>query len=43
VIRFIFFPSRWCAFADVLTIPDWLNLFNHVAGYGWGIEDLMKA
>lgn len=33
----------WCAFADALTIPDWLNLFNHVAGYGWGIEDLMKA
>ena len=30
-------------FAYSLTIPDWLNLFNHVAGYGWGIENLMKT
>jgi aldehyde:ferredoxin oxidoreductase len=33
----------WCAFADALTIPDWLNLFNDVAGYGWNIEDMMMA
>ena len=33
----------WCAFADALTIPDWLNLFNDVAGYGWDIEEMMKA
>jgi aldehyde:ferredoxin oxidoreductase len=33
----------WCAFADTLTIPDWLNLFNDVAGYGWDIEKMMKA
>jgi len=33
----------WCAFADTLTIPDWLNLFNDVAGYGWDIEEMMKA
>ncbi|MFH1080193.1 MAG: aldehyde ferredoxin oxidoreductase family protein [Pseudomonadota bacterium] len=33
----------WCAFADALTIPDWLNLFNAVAGYGWGIEEMMRA
>ncbi len=33
----------WCAFADALTIPDWLNLFNAVAGYGWDIEEMMKA
>ncbi|MCX5857780.1 MAG: hypothetical protein NTZ57_07735 [Deltaproteobacteria bacterium] len=33
----------WCAFADALTIPDWLNLFNAVAGYGWNIEDMMMA
>ena len=33
----------WCAFADALTIPDWLNLFNDVAGYGWDIEKMMQA
>ena len=33
----------WCAFADALTIPDWLNLFNAVAGYGWDTEDMMRA
>jgi aldehyde:ferredoxin oxidoreductase len=33
----------FCNFADALTIPDWLNLFNDVAGYGYDIEELMKA
>lgn len=33
----------WCAFADALTIPDWLNLFNAVAGYSWDVEEMMKA
>jgi aldehyde:ferredoxin oxidoreductase len=33
----------WCAFADALTIPDWLSLFNAVAGYGWDTEDMMRA
>jgi len=33
----------WCAFADALTIPDWLNLFNDVAGYGWDVEEMLKA
>jgi aldehyde:ferredoxin oxidoreductase len=33
----------WCAFADTLTLPDWLNLFNEVAGYDWDIEKMMKA
>ncbi|MGA2332472.1 MAG: aldehyde ferredoxin oxidoreductase family protein [Syntrophales bacterium] len=33
----------WCAFADALTIADWLSLFNDVAGYGWDIEDMLKA
>ncbi|MGZ6192486.1 MAG: aldehyde ferredoxin oxidoreductase C-terminal domain-containing protein, partial [Syntrophales bacterium] len=33
----------WCAFADALTIADWLSLFNDVAGYGWDVEDMLKA
>ncbi len=33
----------WCAFADALTIADWLNLFNDVAGYGWDTEEMMRA
>jgi aldehyde:ferredoxin oxidoreductase len=33
----------WCTFADALTIPDWLNLFNDVAGYGWDTEEMLKA
>ncbi|MGD0276150.1 MAG: aldehyde ferredoxin oxidoreductase C-terminal domain-containing protein, partial [Syntrophales bacterium] len=33
----------WCLFADALTIQDWLNLFNDVAGYGWDTEELLKA
>ena len=33
----------WCTFADYLTIPDWLNLFNNVAGYGWDMEEMLRA
>ena len=33
----------WCAFADALTIPDWLNLFNDVAGYDWDVEEMLRA
>ncbi len=33
----------WCAFADSLTLPDWLNLFNEVAGYGWDLDEMMRA
>jgi len=33
----------WCAFADALTIPDWLNLFNNVVGYGWDTEEMLRA
>ncbi|MFH1139030.1 MAG: aldehyde ferredoxin oxidoreductase family protein [Pseudomonadota bacterium] len=33
-----------CQFADgELTIPDWLGLFNTVAGYGWDIPAMMAA
>lgn len=34
----------FCNFADgELTIPDWLNLFNYVAGYDWTAQDMMQA
>lgn len=33
----------WCLFADALTIEDWLNLFNDVAGYGWDTDKMLKA
>lgn len=34
----------FCQFADgEITIPDWINLFNTVAGYDWTIENMMKA
>jgi aldehyde:ferredoxin oxidoreductase len=33
----------WCAFADSLTLPDWLNLFNEVAGYGWDLDEMMRT
>lgn len=34
----------FCNFADgEVTIPDWLNLFNYVAGYDWTAEDMMLA
>ncbi|MEI6609154.1 MAG: aldehyde ferredoxin oxidoreductase family protein [Deltaproteobacteria bacterium] len=36
--------SCFCNFADgEVTIPDWLNLFNYVAGYNWKAEDMMLA
>ncbi len=34
----------FCQFADAeVTIPDWLALFNTVAGYGWEAGDMMAA
>lgn len=33
----------WCTFANVLTLPEWVNLFNDVAGYEWDIMEMMKA
>ncbi|HPB82854.1 MAG TPA: aldehyde ferredoxin oxidoreductase C-terminal domain-containing protein, partial [Spirochaetota bacterium] len=34
----------FCQFADrQLTIPDWVGLFNAVAGYGWDAQDMLKA
>ena len=33
----------WCEFADALTIPDWVNLFNDVAGYDWDMGKMLKA
>jgi aldehyde:ferredoxin oxidoreductase len=34
----------FCSLADgEVTIPDWLNLFNYVAGYDWKAEDMMRA
>lgn len=33
-----------CEFADrEITIPEWAQLFNVVAGLGWEIDDMMKA
>lgn len=34
----------FCQFADrKITIPEWVGLFNAVAGYGWDIEAMMLA
>jgi aldehyde:ferredoxin oxidoreductase len=34
----------FCQFADSeVTIPDWLALFNTVAGYAWDAEEMLKA
>jgi aldehyde:ferredoxin oxidoreductase len=34
----------FCQFADrEVTIPEWVDLFNVVAGYGWDIEAMMLA
>jgi len=33
----------WCLMADAMTIEEWLNLFNDVAGYDWDIEKMLKA
>jgi aldehyde:ferredoxin oxidoreductase len=34
----------FCNLADAeVTIPDWLTLFNAVAGYGWDAEEMMGA
>jgi len=33
-----------CQFADrEITIPEWVALFNSVAGFNWEISDMMKA
>jgi aldehyde:ferredoxin oxidoreductase len=34
----------WCMFADLsMSIKDYSDLFNYVAGYGWSLEDMMDA
>ena len=34
----------YCQFADrEITIPEWVDLFNTVAGYNWDIEEMMRA
>jgi len=34
----------YCQFADrQITLPEWVALFNAVAGYGWEIPDMMHA
>jgi aldehyde:ferredoxin oxidoreductase len=34
----------FCQFADrEVSIPEWVELFNTVAGYGWDHHDMMKA
>ena len=34
----------FCQFADrEVSIPEWVELFNTVAGYGWDAEDMMRA
>ncbi len=36
--------SCWCHFADLsLSLQDHANLFNTVAGYGWTVDDMMRA
>lgn len=34
----------FCQFADrQITIPEWVGLFNSVAGYGWDARDMLMA
>jgi aldehyde:ferredoxin oxidoreductase len=34
----------FCEFANgEITIPEWVDLFNYTAGYGWDIEEMMRA
>ncbi|MCA1959645.1 MAG: aldehyde ferredoxin oxidoreductase family protein [Desulfomonile sp.] len=34
----------FCQFADrEVTIPDWVELFNTVAGYGWDADEMMRT
>ncbi len=34
----------FCQFADrEISIPEWVELFNTVAGYGWDSDEMMKA
>jgi aldehyde:ferredoxin oxidoreductase len=34
----------YCVFADrEISIPEWVELFNTVAGFDWNVQDMMKA
>jgi len=34
----------YCQFADrEISIPEWVDLFNTVAGYGWDTDEMMQA
>ncbi|MEJ2715966.1 MAG: aldehyde ferredoxin oxidoreductase family protein [Deltaproteobacteria bacterium] len=34
----------YCQFADrEISIPEWVDLFNSVAGYDWDMEEMMRA
>ena len=34
----------WCQFADrEMKIPQWVDLFNFVAGYGWDAQEMLRA
>jgi aldehyde:ferredoxin oxidoreductase len=34
----------FCQFADAeVTIPDWIELFNTVPGYGWDADEMLRA
>jgi aldehyde:ferredoxin oxidoreductase len=36
--------SCFCQFADAeVTIPDWIDLFNTVPGYGWDADEMLRA
>ena len=36
--------SCFCQFADgEVTIPDWVELFNTVPGYGWDADEMLRA
>ncbi len=40
----IFNSACWCEFPGlVLTLPQWVDLFNASAGYDWDIEKMMEA
>jgi len=34
----------YCQFADrEISVPEWVGLFNTVAGYNWDVDDMMRA
>jgi aldehyde:ferredoxin oxidoreductase len=36
--------SCFCQFADgEVTIPDWVELFNTIPGYGWDADEMLRA